>query len=821
MKHNLHRWSAALLLGLLALGTGNTAHARTCGTPPPNTQTPGALSACPLEGDAEAVYCPLEHTDVQVNLSGDIARVTLKQRFRNPLSVPVEALYTFPLSEKGAVDRMTMTIGDRIVVGKVKLREEARADFERARDRGQTAALLDEQRPNIFSQALTNILPGDLIVVEISYVEFLQREAGDYTFAFPMTIGPRYTGGTAATPDSAAITPPTTGSGARPGHDIALEVLLDAGMPLGDVRSELHAIELQRPSESRAIVRLKNQREIPNRDFILRYRVAGEGIREGLLTHRDDRGKFFTLWLQPPDAVEDDEAVGKELVFVIDSSGSMEGFPIEKAKATMRLCIDDLTAKDTFNLVSFAGGTGYCFPALVSATPENKAQTHAYLNQLAGSGGTEMLPALQAALAGPYTPGRLRTVCMMTDGMIGNDREILDFIQRHNEHARLFSFGIGNSVNRFLLENMAREGRGAAEIVTLESASTAAVERFRQRIQRPILTNITVKAEDMSVEFSHDADALPDLFAGQPLRITGRIEGRAEGTIVVRGNTASGPWERRMPVQIPRDAREHDALAALWARERVAALSARDWQGLEDGDTKSALTSAITKLGIDYSLVTPFTSFIAVDPSIRNERGKLKPTVVPNALPDGMTDGVAKQLANLGYSDSAALMSRARMNYAWTAPSAPAPQYRSAPSMEAAPSAPAPVAAEFRDTPEMKRDTAAKPAPGNEVAAPLAPAPTLSATELAKIDPALQGLREKLVHGAYDGNGLSVSANTLQLTVYLNDLSETTLQQVRALGGYIVSTSAASNKALVYLRVDQIERLAQLGAVVRIAPPAG
>jgi Ca-activated chloride channel family protein len=283
---------------LLALGIAVlvfTGAARACEMPPP--PCPGAMFACPVDDNIPAAFCPLEHTDVRAEIAGDIARVTVTQRFRNTLGSAIEAIYTFPLSEKGAVDRMQMKIGDRIITGKVKEREEARRDYERARHEGRTAALLDQERPNIFTQSVANVQPGDVIEVNISYVEYLKHEADDYEFSFPMTVGPRYMpggplpsgAGTTQPPDAGKISPPLTPEGTRAGHDVSLEVFLDAGMPLGELKSELHKVAIERPSEARAVIRLENQKELPNRDFVLKYSVRGAGIREGVLTHKDKR----------------------------------------------------------------------------------------------------------------------------------------------------------------------------------------------------------------------------------------------------------------------------------------------------------------------------------------------------------------------------------------------------------------------------------------------------------------------------------------------------------------------------------------------------
>jgi len=304
--------------------------------------------------------CPLRHTDVQVRIAGPLARVTVTQEFHNPFAEKIEAVYTFPLPPDSAVDDMTMHVGDRTIRGLIKPRDEARKIYEEARRTGRIASLLDQERPNIFTQAVANILPGATVQIQIGYVETVPYEAGAYSFNFPMVVAPRYMP-RRGVPDAARIAPPVTPEGTRAGHDIAVEVHLDAGVPIGAIESRTHDVAIERPNPRQAVVKLRDKSVIPNKDFILKYGVAGRRVEDAVLTHTG----YFTLLLQPPDRVQPAEIAPKELVFVLDTSGSMSGFPIEKAKEAMGLALDGLHPRDTFNLITFSGDIEILFPVAV------------------------------------------------------------------------------------------------------------------------------------------------------------------------------------------------------------------------------------------------------------------------------------------------------------------------------------------------------------------------------------------------------------------------------------------------------------------------
>ena len=776
----------------------------------------GAAAAEVTEGQLDAVRpdgqplgaCPLKHTDVQADITGFIARVTLTQQFDNPFPETIEAVYRFPMSDRAAVDSMTMKIGDRVIKGVVKEREEARQIYERAKQAGQAASLLDQERPNIFTQSVANILPGSRIDITISYVEYLDYEEGRYEFAFPMVVGPRYMPGTPSgtgttqVPDATRISPPVTPEGTRAGHDVALALNLDAGVPIQSLKSVQHEVDTERPAPERATVKLRNLAEIPNRDFILEYEVAQDKIADAVLSHVDARGGFATLVLYPPKRVTPAQATPKEMFFVIDSSGSMSGFPIEKAKKTMRLCIEQMNPNDTFNLVSFAGGVGYCFKQPVPNTAENRTHALEYLNNLEGGGGTEMMNAIRAALDGPRDEARLRVVCFMTDGFIGNDMEILDAIRKNARQARVFSFGIGSSVNRFLIEGMAREGRGEAEVVTLESDGDAAAQRFHERIHSPVLTNISIDLGGLDLHDVYpDLKAIPDLFASKPVVIKARYTKGGQGAVTLRGHTADGPYERKIDVTLP-EAPEpgHDVLAPLWARARIDELMAQDWIGAQRGQPNESVKKDIIALGLEFSLVTQYTSFVAVEEKVINEGGNMKTVDVPVEMPDGVSyEGVfgeppaampGKMLSMQNVAVGGALRVRGNI----TADSA-----LSEPAFETLPAPAPPVsvspAAKGKNEEESKRDISAK------------------------IDPALRGLAGKLVNGNYESGNVKVENGWVQVFLRVNDTSETSLAALRARGVTIVAVKASSNVILARIQVGDLDNVAALDVVQRIEPP--
>jgi Ca-activated chloride channel family protein len=569
--------------------------------------------------------CPLKHTSIAAAISGMVARVDVVQEYENPFAGKIEAVYTFPLPHDAAVDRMTMTVGTRVIEGQVLRRDEARRLYQAARESGRVAGLLNQERPNVFTQLVANIEPGNQIRIRISYVQTLKFEDGRYEFVAPLVVAPRYH--PAGSTDARKLSPPVAPEGTRAGHDVSLDLSIDAGIPIGNVASPTHEIDTTWLRGQSARVKLRGGATIPNKDFILRYESASGSIADAILTHRSAKGGFFTLLLQPPPKTGAAAASPKELIFVLDTSGSMMGFPIEKAKEAMHQALAGLYPGDTFNLITFSGDTEVLFPQPVPATPENLAVAQLFLNSRSGRGGTEMMKAIRAALDPTPGSGRLRIACFMTDGEVGNDSQILAEVRKHPD-TRVFAFGIGGSVNRHLLDGMARLGRGDVEYVGLKDDGSAAARRFHQRVRDPLLTDIEIDWGGLNVSEVYPR-RIPDLFGAKPVVVTGRYAGAMRGTVRLRGRQGSVPTTRTVAVDLPGAEARHDALASLWARHRVADLM--------DEPMTPENQQAITEAGIAYGISTPYTSFLAVEEQTITTGGKSKRVRVPIDMPEGMS----------------------------------------------------------------------------------------------------------------------------------------------------------------------------------------
>jgi Ca-activated chloride channel family protein len=523
------------------------------------------------------------------------------------------------------------------------------------------ASLLDQERPNIFTQSVANILPGEKVKITISYVETLRYEAGTYEFSFPMVVGERYMPGQAAgkqaggtspdttrVPDASRISPKQAPAGMRAGHDISLDIMLDAGVPIDAITGTSHEVELERLNAHSAHVRLKNSATIPNKDFVLKYEVAGKSVQDALLAHRSGKGGYFSMIIQPPERVTAADVMPKELVFVLDTSGSMEGFPIEKAKEMMKLALDGLYPTDTFNLITFAGDTKILFPAPVRATPANLRKAQRFLSATEGEGGTEMMDAIKAALAPSGVEDHVRIVCFMTDGEVGNDMEIISEVQKYS-NARVFAFGIGSSVNRFLLDKMSEYGRGEVEYVSLDDDGSAAARRFHERVRNPLFTDITVDWNGLPVQDVYPK-RIPDLFGAKPVILTGRYTAAGRGVIRLKGKMSGRDFVREIAVDFPEAEAQHDVISSLWARSRIDDLMSQDYNGVQEGAMKPELKETITNLGLEYRLMTQFTSFVAVEEMIVTDGGQPRRIDVPVEVPEGVNGQNAQPQGSPGES---------------------------------------------------------------------------------------------------------------------------------------------------------------------------
>ncbi|MDM8557462.1 VIT domain-containing protein [Candidatus Parabeggiatoa sp. HSG14] len=609
---------------------------------------PGTLEVLQIGGEKpnKKLEMPLQHTDVKIEVSGFVASATVTQHYHNPFKKPIEAVYTFPLPNDAAVDDMQMTIGKRTIKGLIKHRKEARRIYERARQQGQRASLLEQERPNIFTQSVANIMPGDNIMITIRYVNILRYAEGNYELVFPMVVGPRYISGDTAigqsgtgwapdtniVPDASRITPPVLKPGERSGHDIALSVKLNAGVPIQNMQYTSHVVEVQKINQHERHIQLHHADRIPNKDFVLRYQVAGKAPEMATIAHHDERGGFFTLIIQPQQTITDDEVFPRELIFIVDTSGSMRGFPIEKSKEAIRRLLKGMRSTDIFNVVRFAGDTGTLWKKPRPYTPTHVDEAMQYINNFRGRGGTEMRRGILKALAQPANEGYLRIAFLLTDGYVGNEFGIFQSIEKERRGARVFSLGVGSSVNRYLLDRAAEIGRGESFYVRQDENSDEVIDKFFKRVDRPALAHIEIDWGNLDVTELYPSK-IPDLWAGQPIRIHGRYNVGGVDTITVRGQLKNRSFSQKLRVTLPQNEPANEAMATVWARQQVHGLTN---QMVRKGQTKE-LIEKVTQLGLTFRLMTKWTSFVAVEEIIANVDGKLQTIVQPVEMPEGVS----------------------------------------------------------------------------------------------------------------------------------------------------------------------------------------
>jgi Ca-activated chloride channel family protein len=809
-----------------------------CGTASAQTtESQGSLQVLDESGKQKGL-CPLKHTDVRVEISGFLSRVNVTQEFENPFKEKIEAVYVFPLPANAAVDDMTMMVGDRTVRGKILRREEAQAVYDAAKSGGQVASLLNQERPNIFTQSVANILPGEKIKITISYVETLKYEAGSYEFSFPMVVGPRYMPGAATgqqgsgsspdttqVPDASRISPKLVADGMRAGHDISLDIMLDAGLPIDEIKGKSHEVEIERLNAHSAHVRLKSSATIPNKDFVLRYDVAGKAIQDALLTHRSDKRGYFTLILQPPDRITVADVTPKELVFVLDTSGSMGGFPIEKAKETMKLALDGLYPGDTFNLITFAGDTRILFPEPVPATPANLKKAQAFLAVSSGYGGTEMMKAIKASLDPSDSEDHVRIVCFMTDGYVGNDMEIISEVQKH-PNARVFAFGIGGSVNKFLLDKMSEYGRGEVEYVALNDDGSAAAKRFHERVRNPLLTDISVDWNGLPVSDVYP-QRIPDLFGAKPVILTGRYTGAGRGVIRLKGKMSGREFVREIAVEFPESESQHNVLSSLWARARIDDLMGQDYKGMQQGEMKPELKETITSLGLEYRLMTQFTSFVAVEEMIVTDGGQPRRIDVPVEVPEGVNREavVDRQNATINtFGQARTVQSLANLSSFYLPTGTPNVVTKSATNAKAksrgaagrgggaggVANAPSPVLGAFMIKDEEKASSRI-----------LSPEEQKREQLLAKLHPSILAVIDRLKNrsilaGADEAK--FIRDGKAEIQIWLTDKSEETLAKLKELGFEVVLDPKSAKLLIGRLSIEKLEALAELKFVRYVSP---
>jgi Ca-activated chloride channel family protein len=631
--------------------------------------TQGAI--CYTDPDSgEELELPLQHTEVEIQVSGTVAEVTVTQTFSNPLQSRLEAVYVFPLPDRAAVDDMSIRIGQRLVRGEIHRRQEARRIYEQARAAGHLTGLLDQERPNIFTQSIANIVPGETIEVVIHYVEDLHYDHGTWRLVFPMVVGPRYIPGnptgangrgwspdTDQVPDASRITPPVLEPGERSGHDIAVTVDLEPGFPISELASSSHSIRMRRRGRSRATVTLARLDTIPNKDLVLTWRTAGDAVESALVAHKTGELGYLTLILQPPRQPAPDQVVPRELVFVVDTSGSMSGEPIAACKQLIRKALQRMRKDDTFRLIRFSGNSDQLHPDALPATRSNVESALAYLDGMRGGGGTEMLAGVRAALQAPKDPYRLRMVLFLTDGYVGNEAAIIAKVGEALGDARVFSLGIGSSVNRYLLDRMAEVGCGVAEYLRPGESSDQLIERFYRRITDPVFTQLELDWGGLEVSDVEPA-RLPDLFAAQPLLIHARYRNGGRGEVTLKGWAGTERLELSKRIRLPDREEDNAAQAKLWARSRIARL---ELDKLRSQDA-ARLTEEVTQLALAHRLMTAYTSFVAVDRTEVRRDGELVTIDQPVPMPEVVSyEGVFGDSAQAGKTQSTRQIRSKRM----------------------------------------------------------------------------------------------------------------------------------------------------------------
>ena len=608
----------------------------------PTRVTEGTLL---VRGDnGAAVPAPLLETDVDLRVTGPIARAIVRQRFVNPTAQWIEGVYVFPLPEDAAVDHLRLHVGDRVLEGVIQERGQAKATYEQAKRQGRRTGLVEQERPNIFTTSVANIAPGADIGVEIEYQQTLRWDSGHYRLRFPMVVGPRYIPGapiatppdatgwapnTDAVPDASRITPPVIHPSNGPINPVTLRVMLAPGAPLVRLESSSHAIHATPERDGTYRIELATGPVPADRDFELVWEPAAGAIpAAAIFTEGRDDGVYALLVMTPPAASSlAERRAPREVVFVIDNSGSMAGASIEQAKAALQLALARLAPTDTFNVIRFNHTMDELFDAPRPATRDHLALAAQWVQQLRATGGTEMRLPLQRALETGEGDGRLRQVVFLTDGGVGNEEELFAIIRRSLGDRRLFTVGIGSAPNSHFMREAARHGRGTFTYIGAVSEVQDKMTALFRKLEAPALTDVRLELPGIT---GADVlpDPVPDLYIGEPVVVAFRA-GTLPPHAIVRGRFGTTTWEQQVDFQ---RAGEHAGLATHWARAKIGVLLDARRGGADD----EGVRHAVIQLALAHHLVSPYTSLVAVDVTpVRPAGAALQTHAMPTNLPHG------------------------------------------------------------------------------------------------------------------------------------------------------------------------------------------
>ncbi len=583
---------------------------------------------------------PLLETKTDVHITGTIAHIKLSQVYHNEGTTPIEAKYVFPMSLEAAVHDMKMTIGERVINAQIFEKQKAEQVYQNAVAKGKRAAKLDQSRPNVFQMKVGNVMPGDLITIDMYYTEMLTPTNGSYQFVAPSVVGPRFTGESSEIETTSAQ--PYTGKGIADTFKYNIQVRINAGITIQNVSSKSHKVNVIYPTKDSAEIFLSKSNINPaNRDFILDYNLRGNAISSGLLLYEHDNEKYFAYMMEPPAKVTHDQITPREYLFIVDVSGSMNGYPLEVSKGLMRNLLCNLNYDDTFNVQLFASSSTVYSPTPVKASEHNIEGAVNFLSNGQGGGGTELLSALNVAYNLPRADeGSARSMVVITDGYVNVEKEAFQKIEQNLDKANVFTFGIGSSVNRYLIEGMAKVANSQSFIATTKEDAINVAADFKDYIATPLLTQVSFKTKGFET-YDVEPTTIPDVFAARPVVIFGKYKGEANGNIIITGYQGRKKIKQKFNVSEGTLSNDNTALRYLWARKKITRLDDYSTNFRED------VKDEVTYLGLAYNLVTKYTSFVAVDERIVNPDGTMKTVKQPLPMPANVNNSAVGAAAEI------------------------------------------------------------------------------------------------------------------------------------------------------------------------------
>ena len=590
---------------------------------------------------------PMLFTEVEIKVTGLIARSAVTQHFKNPTDKWLEGTYVFPLPDTAAVDELSMKIGDRIIVGEIEERAQAKKIYEKAKSEGKKATLVEQERPNMFTTSVANIGPGETIQITIEYQEVLRYDAGRFELRFPTVVGPRYIPGTRKitkfsgtgwahntdeVADASRVTPPVAHPTDGPINPVRIRAHINAGFPV-NVQSPSHAVRTREDSTG-TLVTLAEKVVPADSDFVLTWQPKiGDAPDAALFSDVFDGQTYALLMVMPPEKPKAKaQRLPREAIYVIDTSGSMDGSSISQAKAALQLALARLAPEDSFNVIEFNSHAIQLFDSSQPATPRNIRTAVDYVKNLHAEGGTEMMPALTLALGQSTTTGKVRQVIFVTDGSVGNEMALLDYIKRHLKRSRLFTVGIGSAPNGYFMRKAAEYGQGSFTYIGKISEVKAKMGELFAKLENPVLTRIRIDWKGRPVE--HYPKYIPDLYLSEPVVIAARLPNLG-GSAEITGWLDGKPWAVDFKLD---GGRSHSGIDRLFAQRKIEFLTS----SLSEGIARDTVRKAIVELGLTHHLVTKHTSLVAVEHvASRPQNEQLDSSAVPTNLPKGWVyDGV-------------------------------------------------------------------------------------------------------------------------------------------------------------------------------------